>query len=144
MIKIILLFLLVSPVYFPSFWIPFKVYKLLLVSPSPSHSTAFRLSGICLPLLSFVFTCWKVLFFFLIYTCFGFLITIRWSLCISKSREFYAFHFLEQILVCADTICQHGQSLTFSTIPSGSSFLPHHVYSYIPFVSIWCIRLLCN
>ena len=57
-------------------------------------------------------------------------------------REFYTFHFQGEILVCAYTICQQSQTLISCTIPCESSFSSNHSYSYIPFVSVCCIRLM--
>ena len=59
-------------------------------------------------------------------------------------REFYAFHFLKQILVYAYTVCQHGQILISCTILNGSTFLPNYTNSCIPLMLLCCIHLLCN
>ena len=48
---------------------------------------------------------------------------LGYSFVYQGSREFYASHFLGQILGFAFTICLYSQNLIFCTIPSGSSFL---------------------
>ena len=42
--------------------------------------------------------------------------------------QYIITHFLGQILVCAYTICHHGQILILCTIPSRSPYLPSHVW----------------
>ena len=68
---------------------------------------------------------------------------IGWSVCISKFQRILCVSF-SRILVCADTICRHGQILVSCTIPTWSLFPPNHVYSNILFVPVCRIRLLCD
>ena len=55
-------------------------------------------------------------------------------------KKFSASYFLEQIVICVQTICQHGQLLISCTVPSRLSFPPSHVYSCISFVQVCCIH----
>ena len=48
--------------------------------------------------------------------------------------EFCVSYFLGQILVCAYTICQHGEILIYCTIFSGLTFPRSHAYFCISFV----------
>ena len=56
-------------------------------------------------------------------------------------REFYRFHFLEQLLVCTYTICQHAQLLISGRISSGSSSLLSRTLFCIPFAPVYCFQL---
>ena len=59
-------------------------------------------------------------------------------------REFYSSHFLGQILVCVYTIRQQGQILISCTNLRGLHVPPSHANFCIPFLQVFCIRLLCE
>ena len=73
--------------------------------------------------------------FFFTVTRFGRLAKIRLPICILKSKEFWASHFLRWILSWEYTICSYGQ---IQTISSGSPCLLCRVYSY----TLFCTKLL--
>ena len=99
--------------------------------------------------LSFSFTLWlagtakssirQALFFFFLLTISksGRLAEISWSV-----WEFWASHFLGQILGCAYTIRSYNQISVSCTILSGSSCPSSHVLSHVLFTLIYSIRLL--
>ena len=81
-------------------------------------------------------------FFLLIITWSGFLVSIRWSVFISKSERILSYP-PGRILVCGCTIWQYGQNSIFYIIHNKSPSPPNRVWSYTPFVLVCCIRLLC-
>ena len=62
----------------------------------------------------------------------------------SKPKKILCISFIELILLCLSTICQLGQISISCTIPSGSLFPPSHASSFIPFVLVCCIALICK
>ena len=59
-------------------------------------------------------------------------------------REFHPFYFSGQLLFYASTICQDGNISVSCTIPNGLPSQPSRVCSWILFVPVSCIRLLCD
>ena len=131
------------PFPYTSFWGSFRMHQLQMLSPSPSSSTAFLVSleasnnchlfrflrfSLCGPLG------WESplpgKFPLFIYLCLLFSL-VNWPrlgdlFSSPNSREFYAYHFLEQILICTYTIWYYVQISISCTIPNGSPFPPSH------------------
>ena len=57
-----------------------------------------------------------------------------------SSRKFYVFHFVRQILVWAHGVCRYNDILISCDMP----FSTCHTLTYILFVPVWCIHLLCD
>ena len=117
-----------------------------LVSPSLLCPTSF--SFLFIFSFSVIFILWsartekstsrQVLFFFWLIECLSFWSRLVYSFVYKKTKEFYGFHFLWWIQVCAYTICQYGQILIFCAIPYGWIFSPSCVWR-IYFAPVWCI-----
>ena len=83
-------------------------------------------------------TWWQVLFLLMS----GLQTEIWWLVYILKPREFYAFHFQGQILVCLYTFCQSGEISVSYTIPNGSLSPLSCACSYISFVLVCFIIVI--
>ena len=70
----------------------------------------------------------------------GYLAENRWSVCMSKSK----LRVVLLMLGCVYNICSYGQTSVSYSVPSGSLYLYCSVLSYILFVLICCISLLCD
>ena len=91
-------------------------------------------------LLSFIFSLWfaeiiKSTWWYVLLFLFGF----GDPFVSQNPKEFYAFHFLGEILVCAYITCQHGKILVSSTIPSGTHTHIHTpsrgLHTHLPWIT---------
>ena len=134
----------VPPVFFPSLWKSLQAHQQQLVSPSSSYFTVFvllsalcQISGICLYFCFLLFSfCgplgWQHPLDAKFYFYWGggitqglfFLLGFSDLFVSQNPREFYGFHLLETILVCAYTLWLNSKVLISFRITSGSPFPP--------------------
>ena len=116
----------------------------------------FRFSGkilVFVNFFAFIFTLcsagtanstrWQVIFL-LINTKWSLLVKIGCLFLIWNPRKCHESHFLGQIRVCINTICQNDQILISCTIPCRSPFPPTCVSFWIALVIVYSTRLLYN